>query len=92
MVDIEEMRKKATIIFLDKHYQKKGNPVYLGDISFYAWPQTFSSTNPFGCGGNAFTEHTIFAFLNHQSKDCVLFLLGKPQYRERFEPFIKYKV
>jgi hypothetical protein len=81
-----EQRTKAVDIFNKKH--DSGD---LGNyLEYYAWPQTFSGTNPFGPGGCAITSFTIECYHNDLYKDCVLFLCGRPQYHDNFKPFMRY--
>lgn len=90
-----ELNNSIVSLMLDasKFLTKKNDfTISTSDLEFYAWPQTFGSTNPFGAGGNSMTTHTIFCFRNTFHNDCVLNLLGRWQYKDKFEPFIRYKV
>ena len=94
----QRIRELESDTFLNRAYldasslltQRNNFTISISDLELFAWPQTFGSTNPFGPGGNSITTHTIFCFRNNFHNDCVLNLLGRWQYRKKFEPFMKY--
>lgn len=72
--------------------KKNDFTVTVDDLEFWAYPQTFGSTNPFGGGGSMMTTFTIISFRNTFEDDCVLFLMDRPQYHQRFKPMLRYKI
>ncbi len=82
-------KKKQTTA--DMITEKSGWEHSVTDIEYYAYPQSFCSTNPFGSGGNSITDFTVEAFVSKLNEMCYLFVLNKPQFHERFKPFLRYK-
>ena len=52
--DLLQLKQHAAEMLTKKH-----NTITTSDVEFWAWPQTFGSTNPHGPGGNAITTHTV---------------------------------
>lgn len=59
------------------------------DLRFWAWQQTFSSTNPFGIGGQMMTTMTVYAF-DGMYGDGALCVMGRWQYVKDFTPLMRF--
>lgn len=84
----DDMRSEACKILS----KKSGYDHIYCDVDYYAYPQSCGSTNPFGGGGSSMTTFTVNAFVSQGGCGCVLFLCGRPQFREEFEPMMRYIV
>ena len=90
---IKQTREHAAKIFsLQTHWlNNEAYHVSEDDLLLWIWPQTFSSTNPFGIGGQGFTTMSVLCWENTtDNSDCILYLNDRYQYHDRFQPMIRF--
>ena len=68
------------------------SPVSISDIDRLGWIQRFPSANPFGVGGDSVTYYNVYCYRNTVHGDCVLVLLDRLQYREKYYLGMIYEI